>query len=224
MSQNKSKKVFCIGLNKTGTTSIGKFFELNGLEVARQREGEILLEYYLRRDFNEIIKFCQNSSAKFFQDVPFSCPFTFQHLDNAFPNSKFILTIRNSSKVWYKSILKFHSQFYNQGERPTYESLKNSNYVYKGWSWDLMNDVYFHGNIKSLYDQSQMEKIYQNHLKEVLNYFRNKPNKLIVINLSKKEDCNRLYKFLGLEKGDITFPYITSNNILKKNIGCSFID
>src|SRR5690606_9027316 len=110
--------------------------------VESQRKGELLLKNYIDRNFDAIIKHCNKTPSSVFQDVPFSLPFTFPHLDNAFPDSKFILTIRENSDVWYQSILKFHSDFFNKGKEPTYESLKNSNYVYSGWSWDFIQEVF----------------------------------------------------------------------------------
>ena len=49
-------KVFCIGKNKTGTTSMCVVFEMLGLKLGNQRKGELLLDDYLNNDFKP---FCQ---------------------------------------------------------------------------------------------------------------------------------------------------------------------
>jgi len=219
---NKQPKIFCIGLNKTGTTSLGAFLEHSGFIVDKQSYGEGLLSNYLKRDFKSIIKHCKNSKAEVFQDVPFSLPYTFCHLDNAFPNSKFILTIRNSNEQWYESILKFHSDKFNKGSKPTYKSLINSNYVYKGWMWDLMNDVFFKNN-ENTYDRQGFIDVYDSYVASVKSYFRNTPNKLIIINLSKENDFKRVCEFLDINSNLKTFPKITSADILVKNYDCEFL-
>ena len=75
--KNSKQKIFCIGLNKTGTTSLGLFFEKAGFNVAKQHEGELLLRSYINRDFKEITKYVTKSKYSVFQDVPFSLPLTF---------------------------------------------------------------------------------------------------------------------------------------------------
>ncbi|WP_223033941.1 sulfotransferase [Hanstruepera marina] len=216
------EKIFCIGLNKTGTTSLGSFFEMNNYPVANQRAGGLLLKAYLKRDFNEIIRFCSSKDRVVFQDVPFSLPYTYQHLFTKFPDSKFILTIRNSPEEWYESILNFHSNFYNNGKIPTKESLKNSNYIYKGWSWELMNGIFFNNN-DMLYDKESLIKFYNNHIETVLDYFKNNKAKLLVINIANKSDFYRLCEFFKIKTQDIGFPKITSDDIVNRNYSCDFL-
>jgi hypothetical protein len=68
------QKLFCIGLNKTGTTSLSKALERLGIQMAPQYLAEPFIRDWSRRDFRRIIRFCRYFQA--FQDVPFSCPFT----------------------------------------------------------------------------------------------------------------------------------------------------
>lgn len=222
MFRKNREKIFCIGLNKTGTTSIGSFLEKSNLKVARQKDGELLLSKYINRDFNSIIKYVNNSKDNVFQDVPFSLPYTYNYLDVAFPNSKFILTVRNSNLDWYNSILTFHSNFYNNGEIPTKQSLLNSEYIYKGWSWDLMSDVYFHNDMH-LYEKNEFLDFYDNYVRGIKNYFKNKPNKFIVINLSKQEDFLKLCNFLNITTTQDKFPKITSADIVNSDYNCKFL-
>lgn len=215
-------KIFCIGFNKTGTTSLGYFLEQSGYKVAKQREGERLLPQYIDRDFKAIISYCKKSSSEVFQDVPFSLPNTFVHLDNAFPKSKFVLTLRDSADQWYRSILNFHSKIYNKGEWPTAESLKQSKYIYKGWSWDLMHNV-FDTSAENMYSKNEFVEKYEKHIDHVRDYFKNKEDKLIEINLSETKDFSKLCDFLNLETEHTEFPRITSQDIASKNFECKFL-
>ena len=48
-------KVFCIGRNKTGTTSVERALQDMGYRLGNQRAGELLLEDWARRDFRRIV-------------------------------------------------------------------------------------------------------------------------------------------------------------------------
>jgi hypothetical protein len=50
-------KYFCIGLNKTGTTSLRQEFIDSGFSVGEQWIGELLLDYYLNNDYKKFKKF-----------------------------------------------------------------------------------------------------------------------------------------------------------------------
>ena len=89
-----AEKVFCVGRNKTGTTSINRALRDLGYRVAPQEPAEWLTEKWSKRDFRDLSRFCLRYDV--FQDVPFSYPFTFQEMDQRFPNAKFILTVRDS--------------------------------------------------------------------------------------------------------------------------------
>ena len=54
--KNKTK-IFCIGMNKTGTTSLKKSFTDLGFIVSTQWRGERLLPDYKAGNFSAIVKF-----------------------------------------------------------------------------------------------------------------------------------------------------------------------
>ena len=130
----KADKVFCIGLNKTGTTSLESALQELGYSMGSQAAGEILLRQYLTRNFGPIIEFCKTADA--FQDIPFGLPYTFVLLDHFFPNANFILSIRDSPDQWYLSDVSFQKKFFNIDVEPTAEMLQSCEYRYKGFMWD----------------------------------------------------------------------------------------
>ena len=202
--KNKKQKIFCIGLGKTGTTSIQKFYTEHGLETGDQNAGERLLHTYLKRDFSPIISLCHTAEA--FQDVPFSLPFTFQTLDQTFPNAKFILTVRNSATEWYESLVRFHSKRLTDGKRvPAKEDLKNDNYSYPGFNWEATKFVY---NIpdEDPYNQEILTSFYRRHNQNVEDYFRYRDN-FIKINVANDADYARLCSFLELKSTADKFPW-----------------
>ena len=115
-------KYFCIGRNKTGTTSISKAFEDLGFIVGSQTLAEMLPDQnYFSGVFDPIIEYCK--SAQVFQDVPFSYPVT-----------KFIFTVRNDADHWFQSITRFHANMFGNGLVPAADDLRNAKFVKKGFA------------------------------------------------------------------------------------------
>lgn len=109
-------KIFCIGLNKTGTTSLAKSLKDLGYLVGNQADAELLIHEYAQRNFRPIVEYCYTAQA--FQDIPFSLSYTYIILDHAFPGSKFILSIRKDENEWYQSLLRFHKKRLGIREKP----------------------------------------------------------------------------------------------------------
>jgi hypothetical protein len=87
-----------------------------GFQFAPQLPAERMLKDWAERRFDKLIDFCYDYQC--FKDIPFSLPYTFQILDTHYPKSKFILTIRDNSQVWFESIKRFHGQLFSQGKTP----------------------------------------------------------------------------------------------------------
>ncbi|WP_452227711.1 sulfotransferase [Lacinutrix sp. MEBiC02404] len=203
----KSKyKVFCIGQNKTGTTTIETVLKGFDYQLGNQVQGELLLDAWYTRDFKSIIKFCKTAEA--FQDVPFSLPYTFEHLDVAFPNAKFILTERDSAEQWYQSLTKFHSKLWADGKRiPTAADLKAVTYRELGYVYRF-NQYVFNTPETDVYNEAILKAHYLNYNQTVKNYFKSRPEKLLVINVANAKDYSKLCSFLNqTPKGD-NFPWV----------------
>jgi hypothetical protein len=190
------QKIFCIGRNKTGTTSLKKAMLDLGFITGNQGKAERLIDYYKMRNFKPIIAYCK--TAEFFQDVPFSWPFTFIAMDIAFPGSKFILTVRDNSEQWYSSLTKYHSKLFGDGKLPAKEELQNAVYCYKGWAWTA-NRLAYKTPESNPYQKEILIQSYEAHNEAVLEYFRHRPHDLLVINPAHEDAYIRLCKFLNRE-------------------------
>ena len=205
------KKIFCIGFNKTGTTSLTKALKIAGLKTAPQEPAEKLIYDWYIRDFKSIIGFCSKFAA--FQDVPFSLPFLFIALDQAFPDSKFILTIRNTSEEWYNSITNFHSKIWGNNSIPKYSQLQNAKYCYKGFAWDYIHYT-FETDETDPYNKEKMINCYLNHIQNVKYYFRSNYEKLLILNVAQKDSLEKLGRFIGYNYTDSDFPWLGKTNEL----------
>lgn len=204
------QKIFCIGLNKTGTTSLKKVMQEFGYVCGKQSKGEALIYDWARRDFKKIIHYCY--SAQFFQDLPFSLPYTYVSLDQAFPNSKFILTIRENPEVWYKSLTNFHAKMWGRDRRiPTKEDLQNACYGKKGRPWEA-NRIIYKTPENDPYNKDELIDFYIQHNKNVMEYFRHRVEDLLILNVANNNAFPKLCDFLGLEKEERSFPWENKTN------------
>jgi hypothetical protein len=89
-------KVFCIGLNKTGTSSLAQALRMLGYRVTGPNfTQEPDLAHTLHRRVREVVP-----QYDAFQDMPW--PMLYAFLDAEYPGSKFILTVRDP-EAWIRS-------------------------------------------------------------------------------------------------------------------------
>lgn len=182
------EKVFGIGLNKTGTTSLGQALEILGFDhfFYNQEITQIFLTKGFNNDIKEILK--ANNS---FEDFPW--PIMWRELAILYPESKFILTVRMSKEVWYESQVKHYERYKNQSH--------------------LINKAIFgRGNPKG--NSSIWLKFYEQHNKDVITYFKeNAPNRFCILNFEQHPNWEKLCSFLNKPIPKESFPHANSSKI-----------
>jgi len=188
-------KVFNIGFHKTGTTSLSQFMhDLNYKSLHSVAMSMNLLQLGLQGGSGEdtgkpgnfetlIDKNILNNVVQkfdFFSDNPW--PLIYKLLDKTYPNSKFILTLRNNDS-WINSLVK-HS-----GTKKT----------------RMRQLIYGYGSPEN--HITEYRKTYIRHNKKVQQYFQNKGNLLIIdIAEDNKVLADKILGFLGLEIQNFVFP------------------
>ncbi len=205
LSAQKNRKIFVVGRNKTGTTSVGQALSSLGFRLGDQSEAELLMEDWAKRSFNNIAEYCRTADA--FQDVPFNLDYTCQIMDYSFPDSKFILTVRNSPQEWYESLTRFHTMILGKNRLPTADDLKQFPYRRTGWLWRAHQLVYGIDE-HTLYNKELYIRHYEAHNQRVLDYFRHRPEDLLVLNLSNPESMRSLCEFLDIPVTDQVMPHL----------------
>ncbi|WP_190303294.1 MULTISPECIES: sulfotransferase [Methylomonas] len=198
------RKIFGIGRNKTGTSSLTVALQSLGFAVGRQIWGERLLKSWAVRDFKPIIRYCHTAQA--FQDVPFSLPYTFQAMDMRFKGSKFILTVRDNPEQWYNSLTRFHKKMWGEQVLSSLSELKHVDYCYPGFAYDaraLVHDV----SEDDPYNKEILIRHYNFHNDVVMDYFRNRPDDLLVLNVAEKGAYKKLGDFLEVPCPADDFPW-----------------
>ena len=199
------RKVFCIGRNKTGTTSLQRAFEDLGFRVGDQRAAELLYDkHYYKREFKPFIEYCR--SAQVFQDIPFSCPYLFVALDQAFPGSKFILSVRRDADQWYSSITRFYAKLWGtNGALPTADELKAARYMRPGFAYELMK--LYGTSDEDPFHKPTLTAHYDRYNAEVQAYFAHRPEDLLVIDVGEDGSYRRFVEFLGISSQFNAFPW-----------------
>ncbi len=202
-------KVFCIGRNKTGTTSLARALRELGYKVAPQKPAELLTEDWAVRSFGKLVRFCRRFDA--FQDTPFSLNFTYAALDQAFPGAKFILSIRRDADEWFDSVLRFNRRMLRLDAPPTAKDLAGFDYCgdpsRKGELWRRHQLVYGVDEESAFRDRETYTRHYEFHNACVRDYFRHRPHDLLELNVSEPDAMERLCRFLNISYRGQKMPH-----------------
>ena len=177
---NGSSKIFGIGLNKTGTTTFGQCGKILGYRCT-SCDRSLLEDIILRNDFTNI----KNTVNQYdlFEDWPW--PLIYKELDQMFPGSKFVLTVRKDEKVWLNS-LKNHSM-------RTHITRHCRKLVY-GY------------NFPHQYEKEHIE-FYNLHNETVRSYFKGRENNFLEICWENDHDWDELCSFLGKDIPHASLPH-----------------
>jgi hypothetical protein len=178
-------KIICVGFHKTGTSTLDEALKILGYKVIGLRLD--LAKYLLNGDYSKALKIADKYDA--FQDNPW--PILYKELDKKYPNSKFILTIREDQK-WLKSIVN-HFGGDNTGMR----------------KW-----IYGESDPKG--NEELYLKRYQKHNQDVIEYFKDRKEDLIIVSWEKGDGWNEICTFLGKQIPNQDFPHSNKGNYNKK--------
>jgi hypothetical protein len=183
-------------MNKTGTTSISKTLSDLNFKLSPQYIGESLMDEYMNNDINRLILYIDRYEA--FQDNPFSVTGIHEMLYYYYPNSKFVLTIRDNAEEWYNSLVRFHTNLFSSDKRfpPSKNDLMNSTYINKSWIYRVMK-YKFNAPDNDMYNKKILIDRYNIHNNKIINFFSDKKEQLLVINLKHENSYEKFCNFLG---------------------------
>lgn len=193
-SNMNSNKIFQIGFNRCGTTSIHQFFLDNGLKsihwdrgnLARRIKMNSLAKLPLLKGYEEYECFTDMES-------PITGDFAYiehyKELDRQYPGSKFILNLRDIED-WIKSRLNHgEGRYINIYKRN--ENLTNDEDVISHW-----------------------RDIWHKHIEDVKNYFKDRPDDLLVFDI--KDESDKFVEFMSKFK-NIRYKVFGKYNETKEN-------
>ena len=152
-------KIFIIGFNKTGTTSLHTFFEKNNIRsihydqgrIARKIKKNLLSNEPLLKDYDDYQVF---SDMEDYKKLNYAHKDYFKELYSQYPDSRFILNTRNIDN-WIKSRNRHENGFYVKELCKLLDISKAQLNI--SWRED-----------------------YYNHHRNVKEFFRDKPSKLLI--------------------------------------------
>ncbi|MEM6414837.1 MAG: sulfotransferase [Pseudomonadota bacterium] len=192
------KKVFGIGLNKTGTTSLAYCLKRLGFKHMGCRKD--LLEALVRKEYIKI--FAEIDKYQSFEDWPY--PLMFKELWERYgANARYILTERVSDSVWIES-LKKHSL--------RTDPLNHCRLLAYGYNYPHENE-------------NAHLSFYNEHNQRVKNFFacEGRAEFLTVLSWERGDGWAELCRFLDLKQPNDPFPHenkavIPDNDILQGNL------
>lgn len=169
--QGKMMKIIGIGLNKTGTKTLGYYLKQWGF----QHKSFDLDAFNLYRAgrLEELFKIMQQYDS--FEDWPW--PLMIREIDLKFPEARFVLTVRRSPEIWFRSLCNMAVRMgpFNQYEQHIY------------------------GYAMPQGHRSEHLQYYEGHNQAVLEYFRERPSKLLKICWETGDHPQKIADFLGLD-------------------------
>ncbi len=172
-------KVVGIGLNRTGTTTLGLCFEHWGLSHISYD-----LEAFTFWRKGQIDKLLQKAAAwDSFEDWPW--PLVYREMDAAFPGTKFVLTRRTSAQKWFDSLCR-HAD--NIGP------LSNMEEHVFGFDWPADHP------------REHMD-YYQHHNEQARRYFADRPDDFVEVCWEEGDGWEDICGLVGRPIPNVPFPH-----------------
>lgn len=177
-------KIFGIGFNKTGTTTLKRCYtilDLGPIAPAKGRMvGRVNRRLLYHKDYRPALKMAEKFSC--FEDRPWNVWQMYCHLDRRFPGSCFILTVREPEK-WWRSVDRWLSHT-------------------KPW---MASDYRRHLQDDNLLKESMIRQ-YCRYNQEVRDYFADR-NDFLEIDFEKGDGWEPICDFLGCSVPAQPFPH-----------------
>ena len=174
--QRQPAKIFGIGFHKTGSTSLAVALEQLGYRVTGPNGVQDPdIEHNVRAMVHSLV-----DEYDAFQDNPW--PIVFEELDERYPRSKFILTVRDPGS-WIRSQVRH----FGTNETPM------RRWIYGVGAPKGNEDVYV--------------ARYNKHVQDVLAHFTGRPDDLLVIDIVSGDGWEGLCGFLSKDVPDKPFPH-----------------
>lgn len=207
----RQDKIFCISMQRSGTTSVGDWLESHGLFRAGYPTSQRLgwTNLWMQGDFEAIFKSDEFKNSDLFEDDPWWCPHFYGYLAERFPESKFILLTRDPD-AWFLSLCH-HSSGYNPGRSDIHARIySRERELHKILIADQRKSPTDPKLLPIAGMSEHYKAIYRKHTEDAKNFFKNDPNRFFMGSLNSKKTFIDLCKFARL-KGNHSIPVPRSN-------------
>jgi hypothetical protein len=178
-------RVFCVGFNKTGTRSLLNSFEILDLGPVASCNMKLTQGIFETGSYEEALRYARDYRS--FKDRPWNVWDMYIHLDERFPGSYFILTVREPES-WWRSVDRWITV-----QKPS------------------MGSIYRKHLRSSSPSKESMIEAYLRHNREITEYFDGR-DCFLVMNLEEGDGWEKLCPFLDLPIPDFPFPHSNRQN------------
>jgi len=192
-------KVFGIGLSRTGTTSLNTALCILGIKSIHFPDDVQTYRELMEAKYDlTVLKTYQGIT-----DTPV-VPI-YPQLDQAYPGSKFILTVREKES-WLDSVEQYWKKFgWARGNPDLFTmSPKKYHYLSEYGCW-AFHRIAVYGCC--VFDRARFSYVYDVHYRNVLAYFASRRHDLLVFNICGGDGWAPLCKFLDRPVPDVPFPH-----------------
>ena len=195
-------RIFGIGMQKTATNSLHKALRVLGYDSVHWPSGLWARDVWQEMTTTGKSLTLERHYAA--SDLPI--PILFRELDKGYPGSKFIFTVRDEP-AWLGSICRHWSYAYNPFR----------------WQWDVYpvnNKIHNLVYGQKDFDPDVMLARYKRHNAEVREYFKDRPDDLLTMDMDHGAGWKELCGFLGKLIPTTPYPreYVTDGSSGKVNI------
>lgn len=183
-------KIFGIGLSRTGKKSLTKALTILGFKILHYPIDQTLYDELIRGYYNLSIL----NNVDGITDITVA-PY-FPHLDKIFPGSKFIFTLRDKDS-WLEEMKEHWEGKKDDKSKPDYELKMKIRYFLRSSLYGCYT-----------YSEERLSYAYDVHHRNVREYFNDKPNNLLELNILNGDGWDKLCHFLGYQIPDIDFPHV----------------
>lgn len=189
-------KVFGIGLSRTGSTSLAEALTVLGYRTIHFPADPVTQQEYSRFFATPGRTLTLSLLDRYDAVTDTPLPRVYQQLDQAYPGSKFIWTIRDKES-WLRSC----ELWWTRSVVPFME------HDHKGVLGPFMRLVGEVAYGTAYFDAALFSRAYDAHMAEVPGYFRGRDQDLLALNICAGEGWMRLAPFLGSVAPDRGFPH-----------------
>lgn len=181
-------RIFGIGMHKTGTTSLHAALRILKYDSAHWKSAHWAKDIWLEMMASGRSVTLERSYA--LSDMPL--PLLYDRLDRAYPGSKFILTTRNE-EGWLNSV----RNHWNPEHNPFRSAWDTDPFTHR-----LHREIYG----RKSFDAEVFVARYRRHNAEVKQYFKERPNDLLVLDLDQNIGWDDLCGFLKRPAPSTPYP------------------
>jgi hypothetical protein len=182
----RNQKVFGLGLSRTGTSSLGEALNILSIRTIHFPHDQKTYEELVNSNYRLSIL------DEYQGIVDISVAPYYAQLDEVYPGSRFILTVREK-KAWLTSA---------ENQWRVIRPLMDRDHEFKRFADFISTAVY--GSLT--FHVGRYSYVYDTHVKNVCDYFRGRQSDLLIMDVAGGDGWEKLCEFLGFPVPQAAFP------------------